>query len=431
MTNRTEFYEVAVRAGFYGRDHGGLFGKKDNARKYWEDMCIKLCLRPVLEELVAKGRRLRVVDLGCGSGEGFELLTHVPARPEPPTRDQDFLIAPSDLSLYVGLDLSEGMVIQGRENLSAHENVRFGRADLREGWTLSREPPFDLYFSSYGSLSHLSPEELARLFGEICAHVEGSAYFVFDVLGRFSPEWPKYWAVPEAKMLPYNMAYLLQPQDRIADHIEWFPCCYWTPPEIERTLREAARAAGVELTEVRMWDRSLFVGRHMDTGILNSSPRAWRYQVNRLLDHGYRGQVDQLEIDLGFLAPHQGASPEAWERLQGYASGWNAVVRLLGALMAGRDSEVRAAIEGAPPALSEDMKMLAWLSRNQSRFPVADSWSSVVGPQVAVVLRNLELSQPSPVGCGHALFGIVRIDKGATANTAGLGAAGVPVFPIW
>ena len=40
--NRTEFYESAVSMGFYGREDSGLTGKKDNVRKFWEDVFIKL-----------------------------------------------------------------------------------------------------------------------------------------------------------------------------------------------------------------------------------------------------------------------------------------------------------------------------------------------------------------------------------------------------
>jgi hypothetical protein len=75
---KTEFYEAAVRQGFYGIDGGGLVGKKDNVRKYWEDIFIKLSLREAMASLLAEKGALRIVDLGAGSGEGLELLTHIP-----------------------------------------------------------------------------------------------------------------------------------------------------------------------------------------------------------------------------------------------------------------------------------------------------------------------------------------------------------------
>lgn len=52
MSMNAEFYESAVRSGYYGVDRSGLFGKKDNVRKFWEDMSIKLLLRPTIEQIL-------------------------------------------------------------------------------------------------------------------------------------------------------------------------------------------------------------------------------------------------------------------------------------------------------------------------------------------------------------------------------------------
>lgn len=38
----TEFFDIAALQGFYGLERGGLIGKKDYVRKYWEDITIKL-----------------------------------------------------------------------------------------------------------------------------------------------------------------------------------------------------------------------------------------------------------------------------------------------------------------------------------------------------------------------------------------------------
>ena len=40
--NRTEFYEAASAMGYYGTDEGGLTGIKDNVRKFWEDIFVKI-----------------------------------------------------------------------------------------------------------------------------------------------------------------------------------------------------------------------------------------------------------------------------------------------------------------------------------------------------------------------------------------------------
>jgi SAM-dependent methyltransferase len=411
MIERTEFYEIAVGAGFYGPDDSSLTGKKDNVRKYWEDISIKLCLRDVLEKLLAKRRKLRVVDLGCGSGEGFELLTHVPARPHGARHERDFLVLPSELETYVGLDLSPGMVAQGRQNHAAYAQVQFAEADLARGFPLSDRPPFDLYFSSYASLSHLSPADLLKLVSQIGRHVDGEAFIVFDLLGQLSPEWPKYWHEKPPAVLPYNMAYLLKAEERAPEKVDWFTNCFWTATELRRLLAEAGRQAERRIEVHTMVDRAVFVGRHIDTGLFNDNPRPLRYQVNRLLDHGYRGLVELLRVDLAHLEAWRDASPEGWARICDYARKWNTVVELLEALMQRRNDVVRRLIEAAEPPLADDLKMLAWVCRNGERFPVADYWASIVGPQVALVLRSLEMSYADAVGCGHALFCVARINK--------------------
>jgi hypothetical protein len=72
-----EFFDIAAQQGFYGLERGGLTGKKDYVRKYWEDIAIKLTVRNSIEKLLTKRNDIRVIDLGCGSGEGFELLTRI------------------------------------------------------------------------------------------------------------------------------------------------------------------------------------------------------------------------------------------------------------------------------------------------------------------------------------------------------------------
>jgi SAM-dependent methyltransferase len=112
---RTEFFEAAVKAGFYGIERGGLFGKKDNVRKYWEDAFIKAAIRPSIEGLLAEHRRLRIVDLGAGSGEGLELLAHIPPS-EPIKTRVPFVLDNPQIEVYHGVDISPAMVEQGRAN---------------------------------------------------------------------------------------------------------------------------------------------------------------------------------------------------------------------------------------------------------------------------------------------------------------------------
>lgn len=408
---KTEFYEAAVKQGFYGLETGGLFGKKDNVRKYWEDMFIKLSVRSPLAALLERRGRVRVMDLGCGSGEGVELLTHVPVETRTSPRDRTFVLAPEELACYAGVDISPAMVEQGRRNYPDRPGVRFLQADLGDGLPLADEEPFDLYFSSYSSLSHLTAAELADLTRQIFRHARPPAYLVYDLFGRFSPEWPCYWTKTCDQPLPYNMAYLLPPDQRRPEQIESFPVTFWGAAELERLVADAARDTGRQAVIREMKDRSILVGRHMETGLFNGSPRRMRSAVNCLFERDHHGAPCDLTADLAFLEGAPTASPEARDRLRSTLADWTTVVGCHQALADGKADLVRTLIETSRPELSEELKMLAWVFRNASRFPVMDFWASVMGPQVACVLRNLEYGLPAGLGCGHGLLAVVEIGE--------------------
>lgn len=94
MDMKTEFYEsnLPYDWGYYGIERSGLTGKKDNVRKYWEDISIKLTLASIYRIHQGKEKKLRVLDLGCGSGEGVELLTHIPVADHVNSVDNDFIL---------------------------------------------------------------------------------------------------------------------------------------------------------------------------------------------------------------------------------------------------------------------------------------------------------------------------------------------------
>ena len=231
---------------------------------------------------------------------------------------------------------------------------------------------------------------------------------VFDMIGRFSPEWPAFWEKSNKEMLPYNMAYLLPEEEHKPENIEDYYVCYWSGKELTDLVKSVADRTGKKVN-IDIKDRSIFVGKHMDTGIFNKNKNHFRNQVNRLFDRDYRGIIEKLRCDLSFLRDYEKIQPDAWNRICEYQSEWNKVVDLLEALMKSKNDDINKLIESAKPEISEELKMLAWLHKNSARFPVVDFWASIMGPQVACVLRNLELMLPQGLGCGHGLAGIVEI----------------------
>lgn len=410
----TEFYETAVHLGFYGADVGGLAGKKDNVRKYWEDIAIKLAVRPFVERLLQRRRPLRVVDLGSGSGEGVELLTHVPVSEAFRSVDRPFVLNRDDIETYFGLDISPAMVEQGRANYAGRPNIHFIEADLSKGFPLPAHDEYDLYFSSYASLSHITPEQLADLVREIAGHCGELAYLVLDLMGRFSPEWPGYWKHESPLMLPYSMSYLLNPSCPGPPEVESYDVCYWSARDVKELVRSLTGTHGKAVRIVELRDRSILLGRHMDTGHLNGHPRSTRQQVNRLFHRDYRGNMTELLVELSFLEPFKDVQPEVWSRIEAYREEWNTVVRFVETLTQADEAVAREMIEAAPAGLASELKMLAWLYRNSARFPVVDFWASIMGPQIACVLRNLELNLPEGLGCGHGLLCVLELSSDAS-----------------
>jgi len=407
---RTEFFEAAVKAGFYGIEKGGLFGKKDNVRKYWEDAFIKAAVRPSIESLLAQNDRLRIADLGAGSGEGLELLAHIPPS-EPMKAQVPFVLDNPQIEAYYGIDISPAMVEQGRANYQNRGYAHFLEADLSHDFPLKDESPFHVYFSSYCSLSHLDVPELEHLSAQIFAHAGKGSIVVYDVYGRYSPEWPVYWDKDAQQQLPYNMAYLQPPEEQDPKTAHWFDVTFWTSKELLDTIQRAGATSGRKVNVRLLQDRSILVGRHMDTCFFKPTRFGIRQQVNRLFDRDYRENTLGLRVNLDYLVTTGDSDGRAAERIRAYLAAWSYVIDTLEALIQHDNARVKQLIESSDETLAEELKMLAWLYRNADRFPVTDFWASIMGPQVACVLRNLEMELPPGLGCGHSLMCIVEVQK--------------------
>ncbi len=168
-------YSNTVARGLYDRSIGGLRGKHDNVRIHWEDRITRLTVGPFAGEADriarSQGRKVRVLDLGCGAGQGYELLTRIDEQGLNVEDAPRFVLPADRIGLFLGVDLSEAMVEQGRRNYAEHPGVRFEQADLREGLAaVASEPAFDIYTSSYGSLSHLDGAGLAYCLRDVVRH---------------------------------------------------------------------------------------------------------------------------------------------------------------------------------------------------------------------------------------------------------------------
>lgn len=399
---KTEFFDIAARQGFYGLEKGGLFGKKDNVRKYWEDISIKITIRNLIRDVLQRKGKLRIADLGCGSGEGFELITHLPFE-TPQERNRDFVLLEEEIELYLGVDISAGMIEAGRKNYAGKKNVEFLQADLSSEHSFLERGGFDIIFSTYSSPSHLTQNELVNMLRKIAETHAAETVVVLDLFAKYSAEWPCYWSNTLPEMNEYNMSWLYLPERKKPEKDEIYMVKYWSGDEIRSLTRKLAEELNRKIT-VTIRDRSLLVGRHIDTGFYNNAPLPLRYQVNRLFDRDFRGDFNQLLADISFLSSYKSTAPGIYERISSYTEDWNTLILYTKALLSRNDAEVRRYIESSREFLSEEMKMLAWLVRNSGRFPVVDFLASIYSPQLAAVLRNLELGLPEGAGCGHGMM---------------------------
>ena len=405
-------YSETVALGFYDRPVGGLMGKYDNVRTYWEDQITRFAVRPLLaERLLAAGRRgVRVLDLGCGSGQGFELLTRI-TQSDLSLEDAPRYVLPADrVSRYLGLDLSPAMVEQGRRNYEGRDNIAFRQLDLREGLgPVLAEAPFDVYFSAYGSLSHLETAVLKRCLTEVINHADPGALVVLDLVGRCSLEWPAYWSADKEvdKVRPYTMSYLYQDAERADGNVESFPLRFWTGQEVQEFCRELSRDTGQPTRPVEILDRSLFVGRHVDTREYGCPLPPLRGRVNRLFEHNVRTRLEDLLVRV----EPSGSDPDLDRFFVVLADCWNQVVRFTIERLAGTRVEL-IGLKGwreFPPALQLALMTMDRIVDSVAWIDVGDVRANIIEPQLAYVLRRLEHGLQRGIGCGHGLVAVLQV----------------------
>jgi SAM-dependent methyltransferase len=196
-------------------------------------------LARVLPRLLDAAGGGALLDLGCGDGLAARL-------------------GGDRLARYLGLDLDPA--VTSSPSL-AH--------DLRDGLGPVGRQPFDLYLGSFGVASHLLPDQLERLLGEIARHARPGALVALEALGLYSLEWPKLWRAPvgSARTIPY----------RLGADVAIHP---WAPGELFTRFL----AAGIE--PLRALDRTLQAGPKTGDGRYWPGLPAVRTALNGLLRDG-------------------------------------------------------------------------------------------------------------------------------------------------
>lgn len=416
-------YTEAVQSGLYAKK-SGLVGKYDNVRLYWEDEITRQFLYPHLKRLIDRSRqharRVRIMDLGCGSADGYELLTGI--REPAPKLSAEYvqLLTPDVLGLYKGVDLNQDLLDQARAIYGENDKLCLEIGNFADGLPLGEnEKPYDLYFTSYGTCSHNNEDEtLVSLLADIARRCEEYCVIVCDWLGRYSIEWQTLWTndLSENRNMDYVVSYIYEKEERERkrDQLQHLLLRLMSRPEAEEIIRRASEQAGVEIRPLQFFDRSVFTGRHMDTADYNPHAQPLRRAVNSLHEDNYRTELQSLIIDyvprtgFDFLNDYYSRIQMCWNMLVQY------VAKLLEAydLQTGRFTEEIPAIHPTYPRplreMMERMRLvvegIGWLRRGLPR-------ENIIEPQLGYALQYLVTEMQQGVGGGHGFVGILEVDK--------------------
>lgn len=416
-------YSEAVKSGLYAKQ-SGLTGKYDNVRRLWEDEITRHFLRPHLQKLIERCRqsmrRVRIMDLGCGSADGYELLAGVRDREADLQEVEVDILSPDMLGLYKGVDLNDDLLQQAAEVHGHRPKIVFEQCDFTQGLPLAEdEGPFDLYFSSFGTCSHHNDDEtMIGLLADIAARTSDYCIVHCDWLGRYSYEWQTLWTqdLSENRNMDYVVSYIYDQDEREArrDELQHLNLRLMCRGEAEEIVKQAASRSGVDIKPLCFYDRSVFTGRHMDTGDYNSQAQPIRNAVNSLHEVNLRTDLAALLVD---YVPRPGFDflNRYYEHVQ---MCWNYVVQYVSRLLEIFDEESRVYTEALPEPPVACPEAVAEMLDRMKRVVEGTGWygmglprENIIEPQLGYALRHVVTKLQQGRGCGHGLVGILEIDK--------------------
>lgn len=414
-----EAYYEAMSEGKYDRKPT-LIAKYDNVRLFWEDDIMRNFLRPYLYPLIAEKQpqleRLRILDMGCGSGDGYDLLMNIKGR-DPGVFEHRVQLIPQDiLGHYCGFDNNPQLIEDARRTHSDSEKLSFEIRDFSDGLPLKEgEAPYDIYFTSFGTFSHLNSKQVVKLLSDIAKHCDNYALLICDWLGKYSYEWQSLWQEKdnESQFIDYMISYLYPPDRRHRRRPDSFPLRLVSRREIQQDVEAAQKASGVKMEIKEMFDHSIFVGRHMDTGEYNPHCQPIRRIINAVHADDIRTDLEHLVINYHPKAGFDFLN-QFFGRLQ---MAWNTLVRYTIALLASYDMDTDEFREEPeipahyPEVLRNSMMMMRRVIKGTAWLKTGDPRANIIEPQLGFALRALELGMQEGIGTGHGIVAILEIRK--------------------
>lgn len=401
-------YNEALKSGLYQRP-SGLLGKYDNVRRFWEDEELGLYLQPYLERLIAKKREhsegLRLLDLGCGSGDGFEFLTNISSKFSTLERDIK-VIEPAVIELYKGVDINEGLLKQGQAIYGNRQNMDFVTANFND-FDFNDDESYDLYLANYGTLSHNTDEQTVDFLSKIVRKSRDGSLIVIDWLGRYSYEWQTLWTkdLEHNQCMNYAISYIHSGGKTKQQELTYFPLRIMGYKEVLHIYRQVKRKTKGAVTLCKLADRSSLVGRHMDTAQYNPYCQPMRRLVNSLFEPNVCTNLDEVLV---IYIPRNGFI-EVNAYYQRLADCWNYLTTYTKALLEG--SKPPEELAEMPLPLRKTVSAMKGVVKAATRLKTGNARASLVEPQLGYCLRELEMRLQQGWGCGHGLAAIFEVVK--------------------
>jgi hypothetical protein len=248
---------------------------------------------------------------------------------------------------------------------------------------------------------------------DITGHSENDALLIIDWLGRYSYEWQELWSEDKKEQfIDYRISYIYPPEERDNLEIQSFPLRLICKDGAMSIVNEARRLSGVKIEVRKFFDRSIFVGRHIDTAEYNRNCTPVREAVNSLLEPNLRTDLSSLIVD---YVPREGFT--ALNRFfEKFSTSWNTLVNHTTELLANYNKEAKSRkgfsdiYHFYPEPLKQAVQTMEKVIKSTGDLP-GDSRANIIEPQLAYALRKLEMELQSGDGVGHGLVGIFEIKK--------------------
>ncbi|MDY6785383.1 MAG: class I SAM-dependent methyltransferase [Cyanobacteriota bacterium] len=359
--------------------------RRDGVKIEWEEpFSCSVFKKAIVPYSKDKRDKLRVFDVGSGTGDGYVLLSKL-------LSEESELGGLENLD-YLGVDISPQMVETANNLYGNRSNVRFECADVR---SMRLERPFDLYLSCGVPYSHLTHEELYQALKKIVTNVcqqRSRCAIEVDVLGRYSIEWTPKW---QESRWDYAMSFFESQGDA---EPTWMS--FYSHQHLEEIMQQAANEVGCPVEKFEFFDRSIMVGRHTSTGQFNPELPQYRNLINSLIDPSQETELSQLifQVELGTAPEH------ILEFFKKFSSWWNFLVGeaivVLGGSLRVEAVELPPEVRGFKAELQEELQQIS--DKHLYRQKVES--------MLARALRQLEATQQPGYGVGHDLFGVMWLD---------------------